>query len=76
MYTELSSILSLVESGCIQLSSALRPPLFGDISLQVCSPSWLSQTSSGGPIHLKVLSALVLYCSSTLSLFTGLLTLG
>lgn len=41
-----------------ELRSALLSDclVFSDISLQVCSPSWLSQTGSGGPIHLKVLS--------------------
>lgn len=52
------------------LYSALRLPAFSDISLQVCSPSWLSQTSSGGPIYLKVLSVspfTALTCSLWLS---------
>lgn len=46
--------LGSVLTSCVQLSSALGLPVFSDISLQVCSPSWPSQMSLGRPIHLKV----------------------
>lgn len=65
-----ASQFSTVGLHSAELCSALGLPVFGDISLQVCSPSWLSQTSSGGPIHLKVLSVPLLYSSNTLSLLT------
>lgn len=41
-------------------------PVPGDISLQVCSPSWLSQMRSGGRIHLKVLPAPLSYSLNAL----------